>query len=85
MIFYSETAQFVLLTLIYFMLVHVFTLVFLEASNEAVQIKCTLLNLFLITASFFTFIRDFFKKVLIVYYLIQFRGLDGHRHFYRLN
>lgn len=33
----------------------------LEASNEAVQIKCSLLNV-LITASFFTFIRDFFQK-----------------------
>lgn len=38
------------------MLVHVFTLVFLEASNEAVQIKCSLLHV-LITA-----MRDFFQK-----------------------
>lgn len=46
-----------------FMLVHVFTIIMIinifESSNEAVQIKCSLLNV-LITASFFTFIRDFF-------------------------
>lgn len=46
MIFYSETAQFVLLTLIYYMLVQCTCIYIgiLEASNEAVQIKCSLLN-----------------------------------------
>lgn len=43
------------------MLVHVFTLVFLEASNEAVQIKCSLLQFF-DNCLIFTFMRDFFQK-----------------------
>lgn len=63
-----------------FMLVHVFTIIdIFESSNEAVQIKCSLL-IVLITASFFTFIRDFFfRKVLS--HLLHLRGLDGHGHF----
>lgn len=52
----------------------------LEASNEAVQIKCSLLHV-LITASFSHSWEIFFRKVLIVYHLIQLRGLDGRSHF----
>lgn len=67
-----------------FMLVHVFTIIMIinifESSNEAVQIKCSLLNV-LITASFFTFIRDFFFFRKVLSHLLHLRGLDCHGHF----
>lgn len=63
------------------MLVHVFTIIdIFESSNEAVQIKCSLLNV-LITASFFTFIRDFFFFRKVLSHLLHLRGLDCHGHF----